>query len=107
MSTRSVLHLSHDLSTDAANGRATFAVNQNGLHKIEVYQGGNQAGPNATRWPAGATVQLFDTNGLAVTPPLTGFISVRTTMTAGPGAKWVITNGPIPGLHCSVIDLAA
>jgi hypothetical protein len=107
MAQRSLLHNSHDLSGDAANGRSTFAVNTTGLHRVEIWQGGNQAGPNATRWPAGATVQLFDTNGAAVTPAVTGFCSVKTTMTAGAGAKWVITGGPIPALHCFVHDLSA
>jgi hypothetical protein len=59
MANRSVLHVSHDLSSDVSKGRSTFAVNQSGLHRIEVWQGRNLAGPNATRWPPGATVQLF------------------------------------------------
>jgi hypothetical protein len=107
MAQRNVLHSSHDLSADHASGRVTFAVNQTGPHKIEVWQAGNLAGPSATRWPAGATVQLFDTTGAAVTPPVSSFYSVKTTMNAGAGAKWVITGGPIPSLKCFVHDLGA
>jgi hypothetical protein len=108
MANRSVLHFSHDLSTDVANARAIFAVNTTGLHRIEIYQLGNQSGPNPTRWPPGATVQLFDTNGAAVTPLITGgFYSGKTTITVGAGAKWVINGGPIPALHCFIHDLSA
>lgn len=108
MASRTVLHFSHDLSTDAANGRATFMVNQSGPHRIEIWQGGNQSGPNPTRWPPGVTVQLFGADGAPITPLITGgFCSLRTTMNAGAGAKWVINGGPIPALHCFTHDLSA